>query len=379
MSSQPKVSVLVPVMNVEEYLKNALDSLQNQTLREMEVLLLDDGSTDGSLSILQEYAEADSRFRVVEKENTGYGHTMNVGLDQARGEYIGILEPDDCAEPGMYARLYEEADRYDLDFVKSDFTQFRLEPDGTLREGPIWLASSDVFYNRTLEPGKEKETFFFPINTWTGIYRRSFLNDHRIRHHESPGASFQDNGFYFQTFCLGKRVRFLRDRLYRYRVDNPHSSSVSREKERCVTEEFHWIHDWLAKDPERLAEFESVMYDKQYYSMMLTAGRLAEDRKLPYLLHMREELEIPYRERLFDRRFLMKEDWKYLDRLMKDPEGACWELMEQEAAERKWEEDTQKTTGFTKRIRSGMHLLKNKGIGEAWRYTVDLMRKNHLT
>ncbi len=376
MSSQPKVSVLVPVMNVEEYLKNALDSLQKQTLREIEVLLLDDGSTDGSLSILQEYAEADSRFRVVEKENTGYGHTLNVGLDQARGEYIGILEPDDCAEPGMYARLYEEADRYNLDFVKSDFTQFRTEPDGTLREGPVWLSPSDMFYNRTLEPGKEKETFFFPINTWTGIYRRSFLNDHGIRHHESPGASFQDNGFYFQTFCLGKRVRFLRDRLYRYRVDNPHSSSVSREKEHCVTDEFHWIHDWLAKDPERLAEFESVMYDKQYYSMMLTAGRLAEDRKLAFLLHMRGELERPYREGLFDRRFLTKEDWKYLDRLMTDPEGACWALMEREAAERKWEEETQKTTGLPKRIRSGIHLLRKQGVGEAWRYTIGLFRKD---
>ena len=132
MNAQPKVSVLVPVMNVAEYLENALDSLKKQTLQETEYLLLDDGSTDGSPGILRRYAEADSRFRIVEKKNTGYGHTMNMGLDQARGEYIGILEPDDCAEPEMYRRLYEEAARYDLDFVKSDFTQFRLEAEGEL-------------------------------------------------------------------------------------------------------------------------------------------------------------------------------------------------------------------------------------------------------
>ena len=369
MSGQPKVSVIVPIMNVEKYLEGALRSLQAQTLREAEFLLLDDGSTDGSPAIARRFAEADSRFRVIEKENTGYGHTMNVGMDQARGEYIGILEPDDEADPRMYERLYEEAAKHGLDFVKSDFIQFRETPEGR-REGAIRLAEDDRWYNRTLAPGEEKETFFFPINTWTGIYRREFLDEHRIRHHESPGASFQDNGFYFQTFCLGKKVRFLRDRLYRYRVDNPDSSSLSRGKEMCVTEEFRWIRAWLEQDPALLAEYEGILNDKEYYSMSLTLGRLPAERKMPYLEHMREELGTAWREGKFDRKYLEKKDWARLERIMEDPEAVCRQLLKQEEADRAYE----KTAGLSRRIRSGLRLLRSEGAGKAWRYAAERFR-----
>ena len=182
----PKVSVIVPIMNVENYLKQALDSLAAQTLEEMEFILINDGSTDGSLAIMQEYAERDRRFVSVDKPNSGYGHAMNTGLDMARGEYVGILEPDDFAEPDMFRRLYEEASANGLDFVKSDFIQFTTNEDGSLKNKPVRLSEDDWFYNRTLCPEKEKQVFFFPINTWTGIYRRDFLDEHHIRHHETP-------------------------------------------------------------------------------------------------------------------------------------------------------------------------------------------------
>ncbi len=316
----PAVSVIVPIMNVEAFLPAALDSLVAQTLENMEFILLNDGSTDGSLGIMEEYAEKDPRFRLINKENTGYGSTMNNGIKVARGEYIGILEPDDYADPEMFERLYREAAEHDLDFVKSDYILFMAGTDGTIREKTVRLSPDESFYGRTLSPGEEKQTFFFPINTWTGIYRKAFLDQHGIRHHETPGASFQDNGFWFQTFCYGKRVRFIREALYHYRGDNPNSSMMSRKKEKCITEEYHWIHERLASDSEMLKTFEGIMYDKQYLSMLLTLSRLEADRKQPYLYHIREELEIPYRDRLFDRRFLHPLDWEKLDRIMEDPE-----------------------------------------------------------
>ena len=319
-NTAPAVSVIVPIMNVESYLPAALDSLAAQTLENTEFILLNDGSTDGSLRIMEEYAERDSRFHLIDKENTGYGSTMNIGIEAARGEYIGILEPDDYADPGMFERLYREAAENDLDFVKSDYILFTAGADGTIREKTVRLSLDDSFYGRTLCPGEEKQTFFFPINTWTGIYRKAFLDRHGIRHHETPGASFQDNGFWFQTFCHGKRVRFIREALYHYRGDNPNSSMMSRKKERCITEEYRWIHEGLASDPAMLKQFEGIMYDKQYLSMLLTLSRLEADRKQPYLHHIREELETPYRERLFDRRFLHPLDWEKLDRIMEDPE-----------------------------------------------------------
>ena len=318
----PKVSVIVPIMNVENYLKQALDSLAAQTLEEMEFILINDGSTDGSLAIMQEYAERDRRFVTVDKPNSGYGHAMNTGLDMARGEYVGILEPDDFAEPDMFRRLYEEASANGLDFVKSDFIQFTTNEDGSLKNKPVRLSEDDWFYNRTLCPEKEKQVFFFPINTWTGIYRRDFLDEHHIRHHETPGASFQDNGFWFQTFCHGKNVRFIRDRLYHYRIDNPNASMRSRKKENCITEEYRWIHGWLESDPQLLARFEKIMYSKQLLSMLLTLSRLEADRKLPYLRHIRDELSVPYKKKLFDKSYLDALDWQRLIRIMEDPE-AC--------------------------------------------------------
>ena len=318
---KPKVSVIVPIMNVEDYLRQALDSLAGQTLEEMEFILIDDGSTDRSPEIMQAYAEGDKRFLTLSKPNSGYGHTMNMGLDMARGEYVGILEPDDFAEPDMFRRLYAEAFAHGLDFVKSDFNQFTVNPDGTLKKKPVFLSPDDRYYNRTFCPEKEKEVFFFPINTWTGIYRRDFLEEHHIRHHETPGASFQDNGFWFQTFCHGKRVRFIRDRLYQYRVDNPNASMKSREKEQCITEEYRWIHGLLEADPPLLKAFEKVMYNKQLMSMLLTYSRLNADRKLPYLRHMQEELAKPYRQKWFDRSYLHPLDWQRLDRIMADPEA----------------------------------------------------------
>jgi len=118
---KPRVSIIIPVFNVENYLKECLDSVVNQTLKDIEIICVNDGSTDGSLSILEEYKEKDERIKVISKLNGGYGHTMNVGMDAATGEYIGIVEPDDYIEPDMYEILYIEAVENDVDFIKADF------------------------------------------------------------------------------------------------------------------------------------------------------------------------------------------------------------------------------------------------------------------
>ena len=103
--STPKVSVVVPVYNVEKYLRQCLDSLVNQTLKEIEIICVDDGSVDSSKEIIREYIQKDQRVKLIAKEkNSGYGNSMNQGFDMASGEYIGILESDDFAELTMYEK-----------------------------------------------------------------------------------------------------------------------------------------------------------------------------------------------------------------------------------------------------------------------------------
>ena len=102
MSKQAKVSNLVPIYNVEKYLHECIDSILNQTLQDIEIILINDGSTDNSPAICEEYAKKDKRVKVINTANSGYGHSMNMGLDTASGEYIGNVESDDYIRPDMY-------------------------------------------------------------------------------------------------------------------------------------------------------------------------------------------------------------------------------------------------------------------------------------
>lgn len=100
--ANPKVSIVIPIYNVERYLRQCLDSVVNQTLKDIEIICVDDGSTDSSPDIIKEYVDKDPRVKVITKPNSGYGNSMNRGFDMAEGEYIGIVESDDYADPDMF-------------------------------------------------------------------------------------------------------------------------------------------------------------------------------------------------------------------------------------------------------------------------------------
>ena len=117
----PYVSVVVPVYNVQTFLPECLDSLISQSLKNIEIICVNDGSTDDSLTILRSYAEKDSRVKVLTKENRGYGHTMNLGFSAAKGEYIGICESDDFADKRMYEDMYRFAKKKNLDLLKANY------------------------------------------------------------------------------------------------------------------------------------------------------------------------------------------------------------------------------------------------------------------
>lgn len=127
-----KVSIIIPVYNVEEYLVECMDSVTGQTLNDIEIICVNDGSTDSSLQILKKYRKKDERIILIDKENGGYGQAMNRGFEKASGEYVGIVEPDDYVPLNMYEELYEKASKYELDFVKADFYRFKRSSNGNM-------------------------------------------------------------------------------------------------------------------------------------------------------------------------------------------------------------------------------------------------------
>lgn len=320
-NTMPKVSIIVPIYNVENYLEECLESIVRQTLSDIEIICINDGSTDGSLAILQKYAENDERIVVVDKENGGYGIGMNIGLDKATGEYIGIVEPDDYVPLGMYEDLYLKAKEYDLDFVKADFYRFVTEANGNMTLTYNHLTSNKSKYNVVFNPSQEPAALKYVMNTWSGIYKRDFIEKYHIRHHETPGASFQDNGFWIQTFCFAERAMILDKPYYMNRRDNPNSSVNSPEKVYCMNEEYKYIRNILEKDPELWERFKYYYTFKKFGNYMATLRRINIKFKHKYVLDISEEFNKAEKDGELDKSIFSAVQQKKLDLLMGDPEA----------------------------------------------------------
>ena len=242
MSVVCKVSVLVPVYNVKKYLRQCLDSLAAQTLDGIEFVCIDDGSTDGCSEILDAYAAQDERFRVIHKENSGYGVSMNVGLRAARGEYIGIVESDDFADTEMFAALYDIAKKQDAEVVRSNFWD-TAKTGSIFHEALLGHPYEQIFCPMECNP---KLLLTLP-NIWSAVYRKTFLFKHDIWFHETPGASFQDLSFSFLVISSAQRYFLVRNAYLHYRVDNPSSSVHSKGKIFCVSDEYEYMEEFLRK------------------------------------------------------------------------------------------------------------------------------------
>ena len=209
-----KVSVIVPIYNVEKFLRQALDSVINQTLKDLEIILIDDGSTDSCPEIIQEYASKDNRIVVLKKKNGGYGQTCNMGLNRATGKYVAILEPDDFMEPEMYEDLYNLAETNDADVSKSCYYLFYDTKKLKKSIKTDWTKFCDI-------PKTVFTVFEFPEfislhpSVWSALYRRDFLNEHNIRFVEAPGSGWTDNPFRAAVYCSGARIIYT-DKAYYY-------------------------------------------------------------------------------------------------------------------------------------------------------------------
>ena len=240
-----EISILVPVYNVEKYLSACLDSILQQTYTDFEVICMDDGSTDRSGDILDAYAGKDERIRVIHKANAGYGETMNAAMQLAKGNYIGIVESDDTIEYDMYQVLYDTITEYGLDLVKTDFYAVWDNKDGTVRKQYCCLTNDSEMYHSVISPCVQTTAYLAEKFTWNALYKKELIMGNNIRYNETPGASYQDNGFWFQTFYWAKRIMFLDRAFYNYRQDNVLSSVHDNQKVYAMKNEFDFIRKFM--------------------------------------------------------------------------------------------------------------------------------------
>ncbi|MBD5401502.1 glycosyltransferase [bacterium] len=211
MSENIKVSVIVPVYNVSKYLSRCLDSLVNQTEKNIEIICVNDGSTDNSAEILEEYAKKDSRIVVLTQENAGLSAARNTGMEVVRGEYIGFVDSDDWVDLDFYEKLYDAAKRNDCDIAVADF--IRQHPKNKkirlhLTEEKVYEKAEDKYLIcRTFREGC----------VWNKIYRTEFLKSIDLKF--VVGMYYEDRDFTARSLFYSKKLVTVPNTYYDYFVN----------------------------------------------------------------------------------------------------------------------------------------------------------------
>ena len=202
-SCRPKVSVIVPVYNTEPYLRECLDSIKNQTLKEIEIICVDDGSTDNCGKILDEYAANDSRFIVVHQENKGLPMARQAGMDIAKGEYIKHVDSDDYADLRMLEICYNEAKKDDVDILEHNAYWFNTSRQWKQHEVSYQLITEQLFS-------------IFIGYLWKRFYKTDFIKKHNFNFY---GVKNMCEDLCFNKICFpeAKKIKTIPDLLYYYR------------------------------------------------------------------------------------------------------------------------------------------------------------------
>lgn len=284
-----KVSILVPIYNVEKYLVRCLESLCNQTFSNIEILCINDGSTDSSKTIVESFMRKDLRIKLINKENTGYGHSMNIGLDHATGTYISIVESDDFIDLDMIEKMYKVAEEHSLDIVKGAcffYTNERIAEENRYVNIFDELPVNDIFC-----PLNREKLFLKTQTIWSALYNRNFLFENTIRFNETPGASYQDISFAFQVYACAKRMMLLPEAFYHYRINNINSSVKAIDKVFCACDELEKIDSFIAQHGKEEKKLRIIASRLGYRVMMETYINLAEAFQYALFLRMIQYLE----------------------------------------------------------------------------------------
>ena len=249
----PKVSVILPCYNGEKYLNQCIDSILNQTLENLELICVDDGSTDGTIRILEEYRKADSRVRILTQTNAGAGAARNNGMRQARGEYLSFLDADDFFEPDMLESAVLAAEQHRADYVVFGADRYEMETSSFVAV-PWTIRREDIppympFSYRQLAGN----VFLSFVGwAWDKLYRRSFVEEQNLFFQEQRTTN--DMLFVFSGLVTAKRIAVVDRVLAHQRRGVGDSLSVTREKS------WHCFYDALTALRQRLQD-EGILWE----------------------------------------------------------------------------------------------------------------------
>lgn len=307
-----KLSVLVPIYNVEKYLDECLTSLASQTLKDIEIICINDGSTDNSPRILQKYAKKYPNFVVINKQNSGYGDSMNRGLEKAKGEYVGIVESDDFIESDAFEKLYNLAKKNQADIVKANY--FYHSKDGDELHKVVKSQRLNTPQNLADDPSILLEE----PGIWSAIYRREFLKESNIKFRTTPGASYQDTGFHFKSLCAARKIIYTDEAYLHYRTDNSNSSVKSLEKVNYIVGEYGEIEVFIKNynlPKEVLATLQVAKFGAYHWNLQRLPKKLAVE----FAETIKQEFSNAKKTNLIQKQYFPKRYWFALQLILRLP------------------------------------------------------------
>ena len=227
MKNNLTISIIIPVYNTEEYLKECLDSVIRQTFKDFECICINDGSADNSLKILEEYAKTDDRFAVINlTENKGQGYARNEGLKIAKGKYITFIDSDDWVTKDYLEVLYKTIEEYNTDFVAANFYLF----NNTTQENRKLYINPDIYYDMIVQKEEDKNVFLKQISrtqtstVCANIFKKEFLISNNMFF---DMVKFEDTLFMWKAYIKASGFVFIKDWLYYYRTNQKKSTMTT--------------------------------------------------------------------------------------------------------------------------------------------------------
>ncbi len=223
------ISIIMPVYNCEDYLRDALDSLLEQTLKEIEIICIDDSSTDKSFEILKEYAAKDKRVIAIQQEHSNAGNARNIGISKARGKYLLFLDSDDFFDKDLCKTTYHYANYYDVDLLL--FSAYKYDNETKEIENYQTLLNTDYINVKELYTSKDLKDHLYHITSscpWTKLFKKKYIKDNHLRF--QPLTNSNDVYFTRCSMALANRIMAIPDKLVYYRVNQKNNTQSTKHK-----------------------------------------------------------------------------------------------------------------------------------------------------
>lgn len=244
-----KFPIIIPVYNVEKFLRECLNSITSQTLKNFEVICIDDGSTDNSLGILQEYANKDSRFKVISQENQGQGIARNKAIDIASGEYLFFVDPDDFIESNTLEKIYGKFQQTDVDVIQFDFStckengrysSFKSFKKRMHKNFHYSIKDNEIYNWRNI---KKKNLQGMSLCVWDKAYKTAFIKQHDIKF--APNKHGEDHIFSISANLLADKILYINRAFYHYRTRLGSAVNKASNDNFCIFDNIALLKNFL--------------------------------------------------------------------------------------------------------------------------------------